>query len=381
MANAQVLHHPEAGYLAREMDSGDLEIFLPAMGFRTEASGIVAEDLRSLLGGEPASERLQSLAENLPWLSQVANAQGPARPLDARAALQVDNLGLLFVEVTGNCNERCLHCYAEAGPKVHESLSRDSLLAIVDDAAALGFSTIQFTGGDPFLHPDLLEAIERAHGHKLFIEIYTNGLLLTEKRLAQLLPFAPAIAFSLYSHLPDVHDAVTRTPGSLKKTLAAIRRSVDAGLSIRVGMVAMESNAPHLAETVELLRSMGVTQINVTPSFEVGRGEQYLGALPQGVFQGHSGQNASRGPAKGKLCITYQGEVVPCIFNREQVLGRISGQQRLSDVVSAPQVAGSQVSIDQFMKDCSSMLQCSDCRSTATALQLLGGASGKLPVL
>lgn len=380
MANGlALLHHREAGYMARELASGELEIYLPAMGFRTSANGEVANDLRGVLKGQPPSERLQSLAVALPWLALVVSAQGPAAPLTHQVALQTERLGLLFVEVTGNCNERCQHCYAEAGPQVRASLSRETLLAIVDDAAEVGFSAIQFTGGDPFLHPDLLEAVERATGHGLHVEIYTNGLLLTEKRVAALQPHKPSMAFSLYSHLAEVHDEVTRTPGSLKKTLAAIERSVKAGLSTRVGMVAMESNAEHLQESVDLLRSMGVPQVNVTPSFEVGRGEQYLGKMPEGVYQGHGG--AKQGPPKGKLCVTYEGNVVPCIFNRSQVLGRVGQGSRLQDVLLRPRSAASGLNMDQFMKRNSTQLQCSDCRTTATALELLGGARGTLPIV
>ena len=365
--------------MARELASGDLEIYLPTMGFRTSATGSIAEDLRDVFRGQPASERLQSLSLALPWLARVANADGPAVPLTAEVALQTDRLGLLFVEVTGNCNERCEHCYAEAGPQVRDSLSRETLLAIVDDAAELGFSSIQFTGGDPFLHPDLLEAVERAALRKLYIEIYTNGLMLTEKRLAALLPHKPAMAFSLYSHHSEVHDKVTRTPGSLKKTLAAIERSARSGLSTRVGMVAMEANADHLQESVDLLRSMGVSQINVTPSFEVGRGEQFLGKLPDGVYKGHGGEK--RGAPKGKVCVTYEGDVVPCIFNRSQILGRIGHGRSLQDVLAQPKPSVSGLDMDSFMKRCSAQLQCGDCRSTATALELLGGSRGLLPIV
>lgn len=368
-----LLHHPVAGYMVRELGTGVLEVIMPAQGFRTEASGIIAEEIRSILKGEPASERLQSMAEALPWLSHIAKSHGPAVPLTVQAALGTDRLGLLFVEVTGNCNERCLHCYADAGPNVRASLSRDTLLTLVEDAASLDVSVIQFTGGDPFLHPDLLAAVALATSRDVQVEIYTNGLLLTEKRLTQLLPHRPAMAFSLYSHIAEIHDEVTRTPGSLKKTLAAIERSVAAELPTRVGMVAMESNAAHLKESVALLRSMGVQRINVTPSFEVGRGEQYLGDMPDEVFQGH-GARQQLGVARSKLCITYQGDVVPCIFNRSQILGRVGPERRLTEVLAAPLVRASGRAMDEILKRCSSKLQCAGCRNTATALELLGGA-------
>ncbi len=372
--SSRAMIHGESGLLATEMASGDLELVLAAQGFRTIASGEIAQDIRSLLRGGSASARLVAMAKLLPWLRTITEIEGPARPLEASQTLAGSGFGLLFLEVTGNCNERCTHCYAEAGPSVRASLSKAQIFRIIDDAAKLGFETVQFTGGDPLLCKFLDECAARAFELGLAIEVYTNGLLLTDKRLASLVPYRPAFAFSVYSHVPELHDLVTRTPGSLKRTLAAIERAVKSGLPTRVGLVAMKSNHRQLPKTVQMLRDLGVSNVHVTPSFEVGRGEQYQGLLPEGVQQSHGGDVENR-VQKSKLCITYEAKVVPCIFNRTQVLGTISDERGLADIVAKPRLAKSSDSLDVFLQNCSSQLQCSDCRTTAASLYLLGARS------
>ena len=56
-----------------------------------------------------------------------------------------------------------------------------------------------------------------------FIEIFTNGTLLTPAKVARIKSLGINIAVSLYSRDPDVHDKITHTPGSHKKTMAALQ--------------------------------------------------------------------------------------------------------------------------------------------------------------
>ena len=105
--------------------------------------------------------------------------------------------------------------------------------AVLDDAAALGFARIQFTGGDPLVSPHLVPAVEYAAARGLHaIEVYTNGFALGDTLFEQLRPHGVAFAFSFYSADAAIHDAITRTPGSQRRTLAAIDRALRAGLAV-----------------------------------------------------------------------------------------------------------------------------------------------------
>ncbi len=103
-------------------------------------------------------------------------------PLDAADVLLGSGGGMLWLELSGRCNERCVHCYANAAPEVDRGLSFETIEGCLRDARELGLSTVQFTGGDPLLEPTLEPAIELAGTLGLRVEVYTNALALQPQR-------------------------------------------------------------------------------------------------------------------------------------------------------------------------------------------------------
>src|SRR6185436_15248550 len=97
-------------------------------------------------------------------------------------------------------------------------------------------------------------------------EIYTNGLALTDELLDKLAPHKPSFAFSYYSHDSTIHDAITRTQGSHRRTRAAISRVVARGLPVRAAMVVLNDNVDGVDATVEDLKSLGVGYVSTGAS-------------------------------------------------------------------------------------------------------------------
>src|SRR6187551_1440868 len=170
-------------------------------------------------------QRVETFRSLMPLLANLAgHVLVPPEDLTVADLLRGTGFRRIHVELTGRCNERCLHCYSSSSPEVGASLDLATILSIVDDAASLGFPAIQFTGGDPLLSPHLVSAAAHAKvvGFNR-IEVYTNGLALRRELLDQLAEFGVTFALSVYSHDPSVHDGITQTPNSLERTLSAIR--------------------------------------------------------------------------------------------------------------------------------------------------------------
>ena len=322
--------------------------------------GQLATDIGELSRGA-LSPRLAALAK----LNDSAKAVVAWRdlrwmPLTALDAVRLDGFDTLFVELLGTCNERCLHCYAESGPKVRDKLSRETVEHVIDDGLAAGFQRIQFTGGDPLLYEHLPDLVARARGYSAR-EIYTNGMLLDDELIEKLAPHQPSFAFSYYSSDPAIHDAITRTPGSHLRTRAAIGRAVLRGLGVRTAMVVMNENVSTVDATVADLQSLGVELISVAGGKSVGRGTAFgwqPKLNPTGVTAGH---RADGSQADGKLAVTYTGQVVPCIFNRSRVLGTVDETHRLRDVLADLAVTAGPVGDE-------TKLSCGSCRVTDFAL-------------
>jgi MoaA/NifB/PqqE/SkfB family radical SAM enzyme len=322
--------------------------------------GVLAADV-ALVASGTVSPRLFALAKLNEAAAALTSWQGHTwLPLTALDALRLDGFDTLFVEVVGICNEKCLHCYAESGPTVESALDRATCEAIIDDAAKLGFRRIQFTGGDPLLCSFLPDLVARAKDFEVR-EIYTNGLALTDELLAKLAPHNPSFAFSYYSHDPDIHDAITRTPGSHRRTRAAIARVVALGLPVRAAMVVLNDNVDGVDATVADLKSLGVGLVSTGASMSAGRGRSFAWQPKASGNAGHRGDNVK---SEGKLCVTYEGNVVPCIFNRGRVLGSVNTTHRLRDVIAA--LAATPGPVADADK-----LSCGSCRLTDYALAQL----------
>ncbi|SHF02779.1 4Fe-4S single cluster domain-containing protein [Seinonella peptonophila] len=77
--------------------------------------------------------------------------------------VQSQSLRFLWLEITGRCQLECVHCYAESGPNgTHGSMSVNDWKRVIEDAASLGVSTVQFIGGEPTLHPEFISLLETA---------------------------------------------------------------------------------------------------------------------------------------------------------------------------------------------------------------------------
>ncbi|HID36829.1 MAG TPA: radical SAM protein [Ghiorsea sp.] len=360
---------------------------------RCRLKGQLTASLQQQLQSPSASvaATLDVIAKQHDWLMGLSSAS--LKPFEPKHLVIGDTLGLLFLEITDQCNEQCIHCYASSSPACSDFLSLAEIKAVLEQARALGRPIVQFTGGDPLIHRHLVEAIAFTHALDFqSIEIYTNGLLLNDKLLQQLLPYAPSFAFSLYSPDEMVHDGITQVKGSFKKTIAAMHRAQALDANIRIGMAIMEQNAGHeqaMLDFAQVEFALTAKSVRFDPVHETGRGSnlntKHISLMPSKnshmpdeedvvhhqVVQTDKVKQTS--PAnkkvqrKGKLAVCANGNISPCIFNREHVLGNVRQQSLLSAIESASHVGNSSPSITRW-NFCQYNLSCSDCQMVAYTL-------------
>jgi radical SAM protein with 4Fe4S-binding SPASM domain len=282
------------------------------------------------------------------------------------------SLGMLFIELTSRCNERCLHCYADSSPERNDFLTLATIKQVLEQGSKLGKPFIQFTGGDPLIHPDIVAAT--AYAHKLglkHIEIFTNGLLLRPALLSELAVYTPRFCFSLYSHNASIHDAITCVPGSLDKTITAIRRVQAENLEVRIGIALMEKNADSLVDTMRFLQE----ELNIPPHFvridpinTTGRGANVQPAKHihiQHTTTSHSNENqGNQNQRLGKLAVSADGNVHPCVFARDISLGNIH-QHTLQEMLSSLSDNPKRNPSNTRWQACKKRLSCHDCRIIA----------------
>lgn len=106
----------------------------------------------------------------------------PQRTLDgsARANVAMRALETLWFNTGTLCNIACAHCYIESSP-VNDALDylrRDEVTAFLDEIrdAALPVAEIGFTGGEPFMNPDILEMLQASLVRGFRVLVLTNAM-------------------------------------------------------------------------------------------------------------------------------------------------------------------------------------------------------------
>src|SRR3954466_15970210 len=76
--------------------------------------------------------------------------------------VQLKQLDNLWFQVTGTlCNLTCTHCFISCSPTNHSFgfLNYDDVIAALEQSRTLGVKEYYFTGGEPFMHPRLLDML------------------------------------------------------------------------------------------------------------------------------------------------------------------------------------------------------------------------------
>lgn len=93
---------------------------------------------------------------------------------------------ITMVEVTKQCNLSCGHCYLRAGEQRENEFDTKDVYSVLDDLKRMKAFHILITGGEPFLRSDIVDIINYAQKCGFFIEVVTNGTLLTKEILSQI---------------------------------------------------------------------------------------------------------------------------------------------------------------------------------------------------
>lgn len=101
-----------------------------------------------------------------------------ARDGAARASVPFDRLDTLWVNTGTLCNIECRHCYIESSPTNDRLayLTAAEFAPFLDEARAMGAREIGFTGGEPFMNPDLIAMARAALEAGLSVLILTNAM-------------------------------------------------------------------------------------------------------------------------------------------------------------------------------------------------------------
>ncbi len=191
------------------------------------------------------------------------------------------------LDLTYRCNEKCIHCYLDHHD--HGEMTTSEIRHLLGEMADAGVFILVLSGGEIFLRKDFFEILEHARRLMFCIKLKTNAVLIRESEAARIRDLGvESIQVSIYSHRPEVHDAITLIPGSLQRSLDAIRFLKSQGLRVIIANVLMNQNVQDYQGVRELAADLGVEctlDPTVTPMMDGDRSILELGVDPNALRQ------------------------------------------------------------------------------------------------
>jgi molybdenum cofactor biosynthesis enzyme MoaA len=121
--------------------------------------------------------------------------------------------------------------------------------------------SVTFLGGEPMMHPDIVELVAYGASVGLSVEMCTNGHASFQAKLKQLAPWLTKIRISL-DGLEATHDRI-RHPGSFSSAIGTISTARELGLPVGVTFTVNALNFREVIPLARMLDRKGVTELKL----------------------------------------------------------------------------------------------------------------------
>jgi radical SAM protein with 4Fe4S-binding SPASM domain len=155
------------------------------------------------------------------------------------------------IELTSRCNERCVHCYI---PHENKTTDIDPALFydVLNQCRDMGILSLTLSGGEPMLHKNFCDFLRRAKEYDFSINILSNLTLLSDEIIAEMKANRlSSVQVSLYSMKAEIHDSITKLPGSFQKTRDNILRLIENDIPLQISCPAMKQNKNCFADVMQ----------------------------------------------------------------------------------------------------------------------------------
>lgn len=270
-------------------------------------------------------------------------------------------ISCLQFELSSRCNERCIHCYIPNEKKNQGfDMPTAKVKSILDEFAAMGGIHVTLSGGEAFLHKDIIEIAEYCREKDLKITILSNLISLKDEQIERLKKVnLSLIQVSLYSMDPEIHDFITTVKGSFEKSKAAIEKLVAADIPVQISCPIMKANRKGYDKVLDYAKSLKIkaqtdyimmaradldtenlaNRLSIEETEELLRDliehdinyrESTLEQLPVSDQIKFNLERFMKQPVCGvgydNCCITANGDVYPCAGWQDYVLGNVYKQ-------------------------------------------------------
>ena len=172
--------------------------------------------------------------------------------------------------LTEKCNQKCKFCYTNSGI-VGEHISTDKAKTIIDKCAEAEVFDINFTGGEPTLHPDFADIVKYAKDYDFTIGFTSNGQF-NAKTTREIVKYIDGATISIHG-FRDLHDSLVNKKGSYDKAIRNLEILSDEGVITQVDYTLIKDNLDQLYPFGKFILEKPIHRLGVLRLIHVGRGK------------------------------------------------------------------------------------------------------------
>lgn len=264
----------------------------------------------------------------------------------------------LHIEITSECNERCVHCYIPHENKVN-NIEPDLFSNILDQCIKMNLLHLTLSGGEPMMHKNFIDFLKKCNEYNFSVNVLSNLTLLNKTIIEEMKRNALlSVQVSLYSMDADIHDAITQVKGSFEKTKNAIIRLRENDIPLQISCPIMKQNiycyndviewgkahninvgsdyviiARYNHTTQNLSNRLSINDVKEVINQRIFNEPQYLE-----VIEKEAEQKKNMNPddfvcsvCHSSICIAENGNVYPCAGWQDYVVGNVN-ETSLNDI-------------------------------------------------
>ena len=263
-------------------------------------------------------------------------------------------LSEISIEILQRCPNRCIYCSSHSNPQATHIIPFEIIKNVIDDAKSLGCKTVCLSGGEPFLHPQILDIISYIAKQQLICYVYTSGIYMKDEVYSSLpneyieaiRGMVDKVIFNVEADSSALYDQIMGTDvGGFDMMKKSINDCVSSGLVVETHVVPMQVNFKHLRSIFEMCYQLGVSKVSILRLVLQGRAlenlslvklsgkdnrevtklikalnESYKGKVRIGLPYSDSNCRIYCKAASDKINVRYDGNVYPCEVFKDDLL-------------------------------------------------------------
>jgi len=185
----------------------------------------------------------------------------------------MNDLRILFLELTKVCNLSCIHCKAGAGESPPNELERREIFDLIDSLLAFSNPLLILTGGEPLMREDVFDIAAYAAENGLKVALATNGTLIDREMAGEIKRSGiKRVSVSLDGSNPEVHDGIRGVKGAFERAMRGIENLRSHGVEVQINTTVTKQNVGDLTAIMDLCLRLHLKALHLFLLVPVGRG-------------------------------------------------------------------------------------------------------------